>query len=158
MAAPSAVLDDQADAVAPVPNRETRRAAAKQAKRRPATFADMRGKKPRTDTVVIPTTDEDGEEFEMTVKIRAIGSTAYDKLVAANPPNRVQRERGDTWNIDTFAPALIAACCVEPQLTLEQATEIYSSEDWAAGEIGALFYGCQRICNAGTEVPFTGGV
>lgn len=157
MAASTAAVLEEPTAEAP-PNRAERRAAGKQAKRRPATFADMRSKKPRADTVVIPTTDEDGAEYEMTVRIRAIGSTEYDKLVASNPPNRTQRDRGDTWNIDTFAPDLIAACCIEPKLTLEEATEIYTSPDWAAGEIGALFYGCQKICNAGTDVPFTGGV
>lgn len=164
MAAPSSTLDkpaadsrEELDSP-PAPNREARRAAARSAKRKPATIADLKRKKVRTDTVEIPTYDEDGEEVVMTVRIKAIGSVAYDKLVAANPPNRVQRERGDNWNVDSFAPALISACAIEPKMTVEDATDIYTSDEWSAGEVGALFWACQRICNAGTEVPFTGGV
>ena len=41
------------------------------------------------------------------------------------------------FNPETFPPALIAACCLHPELTLEQATEIW--EQWGDGEAATVF-------------------
>ena len=51
---------------------------------------------------------EDGKQ-ELTLLYQAIGATAYDKLIAKHPPTAEQRVEGSSFNIDTFAPALIAA-------------------------------------------------
>ena len=41
------------------------------------------------------------------------------------------------FNPDTFPPVLIARCCIHPELTLEQATEIW--ENWGDGEAAVIF-------------------
>lgn len=147
------------DVEIPSANRETRRAQAKAGKQKGnvATFDQLRKKKPRRDTVKLSLTGDDGEVEEAIVRIQAISTTAYDKLVAAHPPTNKQRERGDVYDIDTFGPALIAACSLEPRLTVEEASELYESDEWAPGEIGAWFFACQRLCNAGLDVSFSAG-
>lgn len=140
-----------------VPSRSERRSA-KPPTRRTASFAALRKKKIRTAEVTIPTFDDSDEPVELVLKFRALSTTSYDDLVAGHPPNRVQKERGDQWDINTFAPALIAACSQEPRLSFEEAKELYDSDEWAGGEISSLFFACQRLCNAGVDVPFIGGV
>ena len=41
------------------------------------------------------------------------------------------------FNPETFPPALIAACCLHPELTLEQAAQIW--EQWGDGEAATVF-------------------
>lgn len=133
------------------------KAVKERASKRVATFSDLIKKKRRTDEVTLRTRDDAGEELELVVRLQAIGSTAYDELLAAHPPTKKQREAGATYNVDTFAPEIIAACSLEPKLTLEQAKEIYGSEEWSGGEIGGLLFTAQRLCNAGIDVPFSVG-
>lgn len=47
-----------------------------------------------------------------------------------------------SWNPDTFPPALIAQSLVEPEMTLEQATELW--EEWSDAEAGTIFDLCLR--------------
>ena len=50
----------------------------------------------------------------MTVKVRAIGQRAYDALLGDHPPTKKQKDNGDSYNIETFCPALISQSLVEP--------------------------------------------
>ena len=119
-----------------------------------ATFEQLKRKPRRQLTFPIALADEDGEAVTVTMKYQAISPKAYDELIAANPPVGKDKVDGQPYNIDTFAPALIAAVSLEPKLTYEQAKEIYSSPDWAGGEITTLFINAQRVCNTGLDVPF----
>lgn len=59
------------------------------------------------------------------VKLRAIPGNDYDDLVTAHPrPD----DATHVWpfDVDTFAPALIAACMIEPELTPEQAMQLWA--------------------------------
>lgn len=80
-----------------------------------------------TTTVEIP--DGDGE---LVLRLQAIGRKAYDALIAQHPG-----EAGETYNPDTFAPALIAACCIEPDLSDEDARFLF--DEWSAGEVAEVF-------------------
>jgi hypothetical protein len=74
------------------------------------------------------------------------GRRAFETLAAEHPPT--DDDHDDTrkmtgrpealarWKTDTFTPALLAACCTDPPLSLDDATEIY--EEWTDGEIGEL--------------------
>jgi hypothetical protein len=55
-------------------------------------------------------------ENEATFRFRALGKAAYSDLLAAHPA----RSADEAWNADTLPPALIAACCIEPEVTPEQ--------------------------------------
>ena len=94
-------------------------------------------------------------DSEVYMRFEAISSAQYDALVAEHPPTKKQREAGASYNPDTFAPALISQCSLEPKLTLEDATALYTAKSWAGGEITDLFLTCVRLCQSGLDVPFT---
>lgn len=56
---------------------------------------------------------------EVTFRFQALGRAAYSDLLAAHAP-RPGVADDSVWNGDTFPDALIAACCIEPVMTLEQ--------------------------------------
>lgn len=118
--------------------------------KRIATLADLKSKRAREDVVAIPL----GDGEEVNVRLRALSSRAYDALEAKYPPTKEQREKQAVFDIDLFAPALISACAVEPVLSFEDAQELYESDQWAAGEIGGLFFAAQRLCNSGLDTSF----
>jgi hypothetical protein len=102
--------------------------------------------------------DGNGGSNEVTMKFQAIGMRAYDNLVAKHPPKAEDRAEGSSFNIDTFAPALIAACSVEPEITHAEAKKIWESEEWSRGDVMVLFRNAVELNNRGLDVPFTGSV
>lgn len=75
----------------------------------------------------------------------------FRKLIAANPP-----EPGGAvtrWNEDTFAPALVAACCIDPVMTLEQAETIWAS--WSEATTFLLFGKAWEVNEGKVKVPFS---
>lgn len=125
------------------------------AKTTPTTFKDLLAKKRRTDVVKIPTFDADGQPTELVIKIRAIGGVDYDELMAAHKPTNEQRAENAIFNITTFMPALLSACTTEPRLSYAEAQELYNSDEWSGGELTSWFIACQRICQGGTDIPFS---
>ena len=98
----------------------------------------------------------DGEDTtELTMKFQAIGSREYDKLVSKHPPSASQRAEGQSFNMDTFAPALISAVSVEPEISLEDAQEIWNSDTWSRGDLMVLFRNAVELNNRGIDVPFS---
>lgn len=79
----------------------------------------------------------------VTLRFRALGRKRYDDLVRAHPPvdgvdddGNVVKSR-DPYNYETFAPALVAASCVEPTMTAEEAGELF--EEWNTAEVMELW-------------------
>jgi len=97
----------------------------------------------------------DGETNEVTLKYQAIGMRAYDRLVAKHPPKPDQRAEGASFDMDTFAPALISACAVEPEISLDQAKSIWDSDDWSRGDVMVLFRNAVELNNRGLDIPFS---
>lgn len=120
-----------------------------------ATFEALLKKPRRQDTVRITSTGDDGEPLELLFRMQAIGSKAYDALVAKFPPKAEDKKQGAIYDHERFAPALVAACSESPRLTEDEARQLFDSEDWSGGEFGALFLGALRLCNAGLDVPFS---
>ena len=56
-----------------------------------ATLDLLKGKKPSTTTFSLFLSGDDGEQVEVSLKFRAIGSVEYDKLVSKHPPRAEQR-------------------------------------------------------------------
>jgi hypothetical protein len=61
----------------------------------------------------------------------------------------------------SFLPVLIAcalgcvkACVTVPALTVEQATLIWTGDDWSRGELRDLFMSCVNLCAKGLDLPF----
>jgi len=90
------------------------------------------------------------------ITFQALGSKEYDDLIADNPPTAKQKKDDAAWNPDTFAPALIAACSVEPKISDDDALSIWSSDSWSRGELMDLFVQVQQLNAEGLNVPFTG--
>lgn len=123
--------------------------------RRSATLKDLLHKPARTKEVVLKVPDEGGTVIEYVVKLRAIGSKAYDVLVGMHPPTAEQKKEGAAYNPDSFGPALIAACALEPQMTPNEAKELWESEEWSRGEVMELFVAAVEVNSRGLDVPFT---
>lgn len=123
--------------------------------RRPATMKDLLHKPARTKEVVLKVPDDGGTVIEYVVTLRAIGSKAYDVLVGMHPPTADQKREGATYNPDTFGPALISACALEPHMTPNEAKELWESEEWSRGEVMELFVAAVEVCSRGLDVPFT---
>lgn len=132
---------------------ESRRKQSEQDKR--ATLDLLMNKARATSEFTIYVKNQDGEDQEVTMKYEAIGARQYDKLVGKHPPTSEQRADGSTFNIDTFAPALIAKVCMEPEMTEAQAKEIWNSEDWSRGDLMVLFRNAVELNNRGLDIPFS---
>lgn len=90
-----------------------------------------------------------------TFRFKAIGREAFETLRSQYPPTKAQRDDfkakalamglaafqvGDLGhNPDTFPPVLIAASCIDPVMTIEDAQAIWDSDDWSAAELADLF-------------------
>lgn len=59
----------------------------------------------------------------ITFRLRALPPTTYEALAGLHPPTPVQEEAGHLVNVDTYPPAVIAACSVFP-LTYRAAFEL----------------------------------
>lgn len=131
---------------------ETREGQRKAAKR--ATLAMLEGKKRLEDEVVVRIP---GVEEPASFLFRAISRTDFDSLVDEHPPTKVQQARGDNYNPDTFAPALLARVVAEPKIDEADWARFWKSPDWSTGELGGLFLRAVSLCNSGFElVPTTG--
>jgi len=113
--------------------------------------------KPRSVTEFsIYLSDGNGGTNEVTLKYQAIGMREYDRLVGKHPPKPDQRAEGASFDIDSFAPALIAACSVEPEISPSEAKAIWDSDEWSRGDVMVLFRQAVELNNRGLDVPFNG--
>lgn len=80
--------------------------------------------------------EADLAQHRVTLRFRALPRDVYEALQAAHPPTKEQEANGEAYNVDTFAPALIAATSVDG-MTEAEATELLTS--WNQAEAGALF-------------------
>lgn len=124
---------------------EAQRQASKRATR------DNLTKKKRSELEVTITLE--GEET--TLLFRAIGMRAYDDLLALHPPTKEQQALGATYNGDTFGPALVAAVCVEPNLSETETKEMWESDDWSRGDLAVLWEAALEVNMRGFNVPFS---
>lgn len=106
----------------------------------------LEAKKLREVTVPV-SVDGDGTTVEF--RLRAIPRSEYRALLDDHPPVK----EGADWNADTFPPALIAACCAEPSMTVEQAQQMW--DEWEAGETGRLFLAAWQVNEQTSGVGFT---
>lgn len=125
-----------------------------EARRRPATLNDLVKKKRRIKEVTIHSTDDDGHDLELLLRYQALSPKEFDDLVAKYPPNPKQKLDGMAYNPDTFGPALVAAVCIDPSLSVEDVTAIIDSGTWSPGEVNTLTGEAMSLCQTGAGVPF----
>jgi len=119
-----------------------------------ATLDLMKGKSRAKKTFSLYLKDDNGEEQEVSLTFQAIGMKEYDKLVSKHPPKAEDRVEGASFNMDTFAPALIAACSVDPEMEESDAKEIWDSPGWSRGDLMVLFREAVDLNNRGLDIPF----
>lgn len=103
--------------------------------------------------------EEAVRKASQTYVFASIGRHAYEALIADHPATDADHEHAQTqtrdqtararWHADTFAPALLSAACVEPGITVEEATDMY--REWTDVEFGELF-GAALAVNEGRRV------
>jgi hypothetical protein len=99
---------------------------------------------------------EDCAEFVF----HSIGRQAFEDLRDAHVPTPKQKDKAKKlatqlglgtrggqigWNVETFPPALISACCVSPEMEFEEATELWNSEVFNEAETGQLFQAALQV-------------
>lgn len=106
---------------------------------------------------------EQVRDATVTIAIQAIGGANYDYLVEQHPASADQVEKAKAknesppnYNLETFAPALIAASVVEPELSLEDAKQLW--QDWNTGERLTLFMACVDVNSRAQRVADLGNV
>jgi hypothetical protein len=119
-----------------------------------ATLDLLKNKKRAKETFTLFLLDEDGEKVEVEMTFQSIGAREYDKLVSKHPPKAEQRVDGATFDMDSFAPALIARCSVDPEISDKDAKEIWESPDWSRGDLMVLFSRAVQLNNRGIDIPF----
>lgn len=87
-------------------------------------------------------------EQTVTIRVRAIGRNAFNRLLDAHPD-----PEGGPFNRDTFPPALVAACAVDPTLTDAEAVEL--ADLLTDGQWDQVFDAAWTVCREVDEVPFT---
>lgn len=115
-----------------------------------STLDKLKSKKKRQTTVNV---EVNGEQLSLVFE--AISYKELDALQAKHPPTQDQRIAGNVFNRNTFPPALVAACSMDPKITEADAREIWTSEDWSTGELNTLFDAVSGLCMKGLDVPFT---
>lgn len=124
--------------------------------RKRATLDRLRSKKAREKTVEVELPlDGSGAVEKAELLFRSIGSAEYDRLVTQFPPTPAQKKEGSTYNLDKFAPALLANVCVDPKMTPEEAEELWTSDAWNRGELFNLFREAVDLCVTGISVDPT---
>lgn len=98
-------------------------------------------------------------EADVRITVQGLPADVYEDLVSAHPATPEQEERGElTYNVDRFAPALIAACCTDDMTPADAAALIggeWFHEDtgqWlkehallTQGESAWLFQSCVQV-------------
>ncbi|MFE7509754.1 hypothetical protein ACFU8I_00710 [Streptomyces sp. NPDC057540] len=92
---------------------------------------------------------EEARAAEVPFTVRYIGDRAYSDLLAAHPSD----DENELFKLETFTPALIAAACADPVMTLEQVKELF--EVINEGEIKKLFEAAWDVHHASDVVPFS---
>jgi len=101
-------------------------------------------------------------EATVTFIARDPGRKRFEGLVTAHRPTDEQKkEHKDSgelvrtgalsWNTETFVPALMSMCFVQPEMSYEEAYEI--CDEWGNGEISRLFQLCLSVCTEVTTIP-----
>jgi hypothetical protein len=100
------------------------------------------------------------EEAKVEFTFKDPGRQKFDELVEACPPTDDDKKRakdsGDvppSWSPEKFVPGVLALASFDPDLTLDDAVEIY--DKWGRGDVEALFNTALQTCLEQASVPFT---
>ena len=98
----------------------------------------------------LKTVREQARAAEVPFKLRYIGDKKYSDLLAAHPSTE---DSDMLFDSATFPRALIAASCVDPEMSEEQVAELF--EVINEGEIKKLFDAAWDVHNSSDMIPFS---
>lgn len=81
---------------------------------------------------------------------QAISYAGLEELRYKHPPAERHQVEGLAWDPDTFGPALLAACAVDPELTDEEALQVW--QEWSPGLVNTLYRAAWDVCNGSPVV------
>jgi hypothetical protein len=119
-----------------------------------ATLDQLKKKKRVTKTATVVLNDDAGEPVEVSLTFQGIPAFQYDRLISKHPPRPKDKKQGYGYNPDAFGPAIVAATCIDPPMSEEDAKEIWESEDWNRGELMILLMSAIEVCTTGLNIPF----
>lgn len=100
------------------------------------------------------------EESKVEFVFKDPGRKRFEELVEACPASDEDKAKakknGETipgWDPETFVPGLLALASHDPELSLEEAQEIYDM--WGRGDVEALFNTALQACLEQASIPFT---
>lgn len=93
-------------------------------------------------------------EATVEILLRGLPRDVYEQLLADHPPTDEQKGRDEVYNVEAFAPALVAACHVELNeagdevrgMSASEAAELFGILN--QGDASALFSVAQLVCTA----------
>lgn len=88
-------------------------------------------------------------DSEVTFTLRALGHRAWSDLMAAHPSEATDQ----AFDPVSFTPALIAACCVDPEMTVDQVGELF--DVLSTGQVKGLIDAAFEVNSEPTAVPFS---
>lgn len=101
---------------------------------------------------------EEAKKTEQVFKFRSIGRPRYEELLREHPPTaRQKKDLQAVFNTDTFPPALISAASFDPEISLEDAEEIFSSPDWNNAELLKLYFAAEQANTESADIPLSKG-
>lgn len=88
-------------------------------------------------------------DASVVLHFQALPRAEYEALMLAHPPTAEQEEKKQTYNVDTFMPALIAATVVdaESRLPLLDVTDVEGLiADWNQAEVAHVWNTAVAVC------------
>jgi len=85
-------------------------------------------------------------------RLRGMSPQALSDLQAEHPA-RQGREAKEAWNPETFSVALVAACAVDPEMTVEQTQALFVTLN--RSQRNDLFNGAWEASTGSVSIPFS---
>lgn len=99
---------------------------------------------------LVQSLEADIEASTVTLRFRALSRSAYQALLTEHPGREGEDE---VWNWQTFVPALIAACLIDPVMTVDEVVELLDLI--TEGQRDELFSAAYDVNQSVTRVPFS---
>lgn len=115
----------------------------------------LEAKRPETEQVTIVLDPDRDPPLRVTFRFEAVSRVEWEKLIDDHPPSVEQAKEhlarqiandvpvlqrtALTYNRDTFRPAVLAATCREPAMTVDQADRLLRDDRWSFAEMDRLW-------------------
>lgn len=92
---------------------------------------------------------DEAEASAVAFTLQELPRKVYRDLITAHPTE----DKTMRWDEATFAPALLAAACTCPEMTLEEAQEFF--DEWGSSAAYAVFGAAVTVNEEPPKVPFS---